>query len=135
MGESKVTQTDILGKQGGEEGQPGSIAAISRLFGGNGVPGIMTAMQAKGMGNEVQSWVRNGKNLPVSGEDIKSVVDRQQLAEMARQQGTTPDELCENIAKVLPNLVDKATPNGQVPKQGGPDAAKGMRKDRNAKNK
>jgi uncharacterized protein YidB (DUF937 family) len=121
-----VTQTDILGKLGGGQGQQGGIAAISQLFGGNGLQGMMGALQAKGMTNEVQSWVRNGKNLPISGSDIKRAVDPQQLAAMAKQQGMTPEELCEHIAQVLPDLVDKATPNGQVPKQAGVDSLMGM---------
>jgi uncharacterized protein YidB (DUF937 family) len=123
-----VTQTDILGKLGGQQG---GIAAIAQLFGGNSLADIISSLQAKGMSDEVQSWIRNGKNQPVSGEDIKSMVDRQQLAQLAKQQDMTPDELCEHVAQVLPGLVDKATPNGQVPKQGGVDELKGMMQDRN----
>jgi uncharacterized protein YidB (DUF937 family) len=121
-----VTQTDILGKLGGGQGQQGGITAITQLFGGNGLQGIMAALQTKGMTNEVQSWVRNGKNLPVTGSDIKRAVDPQRLVQMAKQQGLTPDELCEHVAQVLPGMVDKATPNGQVPKQAGADAQNGM---------
>jgi uncharacterized protein YidB (DUF937 family) len=124
-----VALTDILGKLGGQQGQQGGVAAISQLFGGNGLQGIMSAMQSNGMGKHVQSWIGTGQNMPVSGSDVKNMVDPQKLSQMARQQGMTPDEMSDHVAQALPHLVDQATPNGQVPKQGsGMDALTGMLK-------
>ena len=65
--------TDILTKLGGQEGQQGAVAAISELFGGNGLQGIVSKLQSNGMGKQVQSWIGSGKNMPVSGSDIKKV--------------------------------------------------------------
>jgi uncharacterized protein YidB (DUF937 family) len=113
-----VALTDILTKLGGQEGQQGGVAAIAQLFGGNGLQGIVSAMQSNGMGKQVHSWIGSGKNMPVSGSDIKNIVDPQKLSQMARQQGMSPDEMSEHVAEALPHLVDQATPNGKVPKQG-----------------
>ena len=110
--------TDILTKLGGQQGQQGGVAAISQLFGGNGLQGIVSTMRSNGMGKQVQSWIGNGQNLPITGADVKKMVDPQKLSQMARQQEMSPDEMSEHIAEALPNLVDQATPNGQVPKQG-----------------
>lgn len=118
-GGSKVALTDILNKLGGQQGQRGGIAAISQLFGGNGLQGILSTLQSNGMDQHVQSWIGNGQNMPVSGSDIKNVVDPQRLSQIARQQGMTPDEMSDRVAQALPHLVDQATPNGQVPQQGG----------------
>lgn len=118
-GKGKVALTDILTKLGGQQGQQGGVAAISQLFGGHGLQGIVSTMQSNGMGKQVQSWIGTGQNMPVTGSDIKSVVDPQKLSQMARQQGMSPDEMSDHIAEALPNLVDQATPNGKVPKQGG----------------
>jgi uncharacterized protein YidB (DUF937 family) len=116
-----VALTDILTKLGGQEGQQ-----LSELFGGNGLQGIVSTLQSHGMGKQVQSWIGSGKNMPVSGADIKKVVDPQKLSQMARQQSMSPDEMSQHIAEALPNLVDKATPDGKVPKQGGSmDSLKG----------
>jgi uncharacterized protein YidB (DUF937 family) len=114
-----VQLNDVLGKIGGQSGQQGGVAAISKLFGGNGLEGIMKSMQSKGMGKQVQSWVSNGKNMPITGADIKRVVDPAKLATQANQQNMSPDELADHVAQALPHLVDQATPNGQVPQQGG----------------
>jgi uncharacterized protein YidB (DUF937 family) len=117
-----VALTDILDKLGGQKGQQGGVAAIAALFGGKGLPGIISALQSSGLDKQVKSWIGNGQNMPVSGADIKRAADSQMLMRMAKQQGMSPDELADHIAQVLPQVVDSATPAGQVPKQGGVDA-------------
>ena len=119
---------DILGKIGGQQGQQGGIKAISQLFGGNGLQGIMAKLQSSGLGQQVKSWVGTGQNEPITGADIKEVVDPAKLEQMAQQQGMAPDEMSDHIAQALPTLVDKATPDGQVPQQAGVDALKGTLK-------
>jgi uncharacterized protein YidB (DUF937 family) len=112
-----VSLNDILGKLGGQQGQQGGVSAITKLFGGNGLQGIMSTMQSNGMGQQVSSWVGTGQNLPVSGADIQNMMNPQMLAQMAERQGMSPEQMCDHIAQALPGLVDQATPNGQVPKQ------------------
>ena len=120
-----MTLTDIFDKLGGEQGEQGAVAALSQLFGAKGIQGIIATMQSNGMGRQVHSWIGDGPNLPVSGAEVKKAADPQRLAQAAQQQGVSPEQLCEQIAQVLPEIVDKATPNGQVPRQGGKDAMAG----------
>jgi uncharacterized protein YidB (DUF937 family) len=117
-----VQSIDILSKLGGPQGQQGGIDAISRLFGTKTPQGIISVLQSNGLGNEVKSWSGNGRKIPVSGTDVRDLVDQQLLARMAKQQDMSPDELCEQIAQALPVLVDQATSYDQVPKQGNKDA-------------
>ena len=116
--------TDILGKLGGPEGQQGAVAAIAKLVGGTGVQGIVSAMHQNGLGQQAKSWIGPGKNQPISGADVKKMANPQLLAQLAKQQNLSPDQLCEQIAQALPHLVDTATPDGQVPRQGSPADAK-----------
>lgn len=121
--------TDTLGKIGGQQGQQGGVATITQLFGNEGLQGIVASLRSNGMGKQVQSWIANGKNLPITGADVKRVVDPSMLSKTAQQQDMTADELADYVARALPQLVDQATPNGQVPKQGGNvDALVGMLK-------
>jgi len=39
------------------------------------------------------------------------------ISDLARQAGVSEQELLEQLSKVLPGVVDKLTPNGQVPDQ------------------
>lgn len=120
-----MTLTDILTNKGGQQGQQGGIEAISELFGGKGLQAILSAMYSNGMGQQAKSWIGTGQNLPVTSADVKKMVNPAALARMARQEDMSPDELCDHIAQALPKLVDQATPNGQVPKQGGKDVPAG----------
>jgi uncharacterized protein YidB (DUF937 family) len=113
-----VALTDILNKLGGQNGEQGGMAAISKLFEGDGMQGILSKLQASGMDKQVMSWIGHGQNEPVSGADIKNVVDPQQLSQVAQQSGMSQDEVADHVAQALPEAVDKATPCGAVPQQG-----------------
>jgi uncharacterized protein YidB (DUF937 family) len=123
-----VAPTDILEQLGGQKGQQGGMSAVSALFGGKGVAGIISTLQANGLDKQVKSWTGNGENMPVSAADIKNCVDAQMLIRMAKQQGMSPEELCGRIAGALPHVVSEAVPNGQVPSQGKDAMAAMMKK-------
>ena len=110
--------TDILNKLGGQQGEQGGMAAISKLFEGEGMQGILAKLQASGMDKQVMSWIGHGQNEPVTGAEIKNVVDPQQLSQVAQQSGMSQDEVADHVAQALPEAVDKATPAGAVPQQG-----------------
>ena len=110
--------TDILNKLGGQNGEQGGLAAISKLFEGEGMQGILSKLQASGLDKQVMSWVGHGQNEPVTGAEIKDVVDPQQLSQVAQQTGMSTDDVAHQVAQALPEAVDKATPGGAVPQQG-----------------
>ena len=110
--------TDILNKLGGQNGEQGGLNAISKLFDGDGMQGILSKLRASGMDKQVMSWIGHGQNEPVTGDDIKNVVNPQQLSQVAQQSGMSQDEVADHVAQALPEAVDKATPGGAVPKQG-----------------
>jgi uncharacterized protein YidB (DUF937 family) len=116
-----VTLTDILTKKSGQQG----IETIAELFGGKDLQAILSAMYSNGLGQQAKSWIGTGQNMPVSSADVKKMANPAVLARMAQQEDISQDELCDHIARALPQLVDQATPDGQVPKQGGKDVPAG----------
>jgi uncharacterized protein YidB (DUF937 family) len=116
---------DILGKLGGQHGQDGGLASIQKMFSsGGGLQGLTSKLTNSGLGQQVQSWVGTGENKPVTGAQVQQAVDPKTLDQMASQAGMTPAETSEHVAKVLPEMVDQATPQGEMPKQD--PFAKGM---------
>src|SRR5690348_2555812 len=81
-----------------------------------GVQGIVTQLQTNGLGNTVNSWIKEGPNQPVSPGDVHAAFGKQTLEELAAKHGMTAQELAQKLATVLPTAVDTLTPNGQVPK-------------------
>jgi uncharacterized protein YidB (DUF937 family) len=108
---------DSLDKLGGQQGQEGGIATIQKLFGANRMQDIMSKLSKKGMNQQVQSWIATGPNQPISGGDVQSAVDPAMLNQVAKQHGMSPQEVCDLVAKALPEMVNEATPDGKMPSE------------------
>ena len=91
---------------------------LSRFTGGQGgvnLDGLMSQLQQGGLGNQVQSWVDTGANEKVSGEQMTQALGADAIDQAASAAGTSPDDAAKKLATVLPQLVDKASPEGSMP--------------------
>ena len=77
--------------------------------------GLVQSFHEKGLGAIASSWVGTGQNMPVSADQIHQVLGSDQVKALAAKAGISPDMAGGAIASLLPTLVDKLTPNGQVP--------------------
>lgn len=80
-----------------------------------GLPAVLQSFHEKGLGEVVSSWVGTGPNLPISAEQLEHVLGSDQLKQLAAQAGISPDAAGSSLAQLLPTLIDKLTPNGQMP--------------------
>ena len=78
--------------------------------------GLVAALEKGGLGPQVQSWLGNGQNLPVTEDQLKAVLGNSQVQEFARHLGLPVDQMLSMLAKYLPDIVDKASPNGVIQK-------------------
>lgn len=116
MGETMGMQ-DSLDKLGGQQGLEGGMATVQKLFGATRMQDVMSKLSKKGLSQQVQSWVAKGPNQPISGDDIRPAVDPAMLNQMAKQQHMSPQEVCDRVAKALPEMIDRATPDGKMPSE------------------
>ena len=103
---------------GGAEGQSGLMGVIMGLVNNSqtgGLAGLVTQLTQGGLGNAVSSWISTGENQPVTGDAIHHALGSSKIQELAAQAGISPDMLSAGLAKILPGVVDKLTPNGEVP--------------------
>ena len=113
-----------IGQPGGV-GQAGLLQAVSGLLSGSGNVGdganggglaaLVQQFSEGGLGAVVQSWVGTGANLPISAEQVQSVLSSDQLRAMAAQTGLSHSDLASQLAQLLPQVVDHLTPNGEMP--------------------
>lgn len=80
-----------------------------------GLSGLIQSLHDQGLGSIASSWVGNGENLPISGEQIQQVLGNERVQQLAAKAGISPDAASSTLSQLLPTLVDKLTPNGQVP--------------------
>lgn len=90
-----------------------------------GLSGLVQAFRQGGLGEIVDSWVSTGQNLPVSGDQLSSVLGSDVIGTLAGQAGVAPQELSSGLAALLPGLVDQLTPGGKLP-EGGDLLAQGL---------
>jgi uncharacterized protein YidB (DUF937 family) len=116
---------------GGADPSHHSLATdlMGMLSGGGmskGLGGLVDMFNQRGLGDVVGSWISTGKNLPISAEQIQAVLGSAQIKALATKAGIDPARAGEVIAQILPQLVDRATPNGQMPPGGILDAISGF---------
>lgn len=87
---------------------------MSLLNQAGGIGGLVQAFEKQGLGGVIQSWIGSGQNTPVSAQQIASVLGPEKLAAIAAKFGMDPQQAQQILATVLPQVVDKLTPQGQV---------------------
>ena len=106
---------------GGQSGNGSQLLdAVMQLINSQpgGLGGLVQSFQQGGLGEIVNSWVSTGENLPVSPEQLQAVLGGGQLQDIAAQLGMSPEQATGGLADLLPQMVDKLTPNGQLPEGG-----------------
>lgn len=99
---------------GGSQNSASSILEMLNNQPG-GIAGLAQAFQQKGLGDIAASWIGTGSNLPVSPEQIQSVLGSAPVQALASKLGISPDAAGSQLAQLLPGIVDRLTPGGQVP--------------------
>ncbi len=86
---------------------PGSIL--------DGLGGLIKQFQQKGLGDAVDSWVSTGKNKSVAPDQVSVALGGDVVDELSRRTGLTRDQVVNELSRMLPNVVDKLTPDGRLP--------------------
>lgn len=106
------------GMLGGQSGQNPLLQAVAGLLGKDssigGLAGLVQAFQKNGLGEIVNSWVSTGKNLSATPSQIEQGLGSDILKQLAGLAGLSPDTTKTQLSGLLPDLVDKLTPNGKI---------------------
>lgn len=77
--------------------------------------GLMEQLTQGGLGEQLNSWVGTGQNTPVTGAQMAQALGEQNISAAAASAGVSPEVAAHDLAEVLPQLVNTATPDGQMP--------------------
>jgi uncharacterized protein YidB (DUF937 family) len=91
-----------------------------------GLTGLVEMFNNKGLGNAMSSWISTGENQPVSGQQIQHVLGSEQIQQIAQKIGIQQGDVTSGLASLLPQIIDKLTPSGQLPEGGSMDQSLGM---------
>jgi len=115
---------------GGSAAMMGMAAAaapmVLKYLQGGGLQKLLGGMKQQGMGDKAESWVAGGPNKPITAQELEKVVGKDEIEQIAKQAGASPQETEEVLAQALPEVVNKVTPEGQVPDQSSLDQMLGQ---------
>lgn len=100
-GLSNNQQSGLMSSVAGLLGQSGGIEGLAQKFGGHG------------LGDLVKGWISTGPNPAATPQNVETVFGAQQLDQIATQTGIDRSQIATHLAQILPQVVDKLTPQGQ----------------------
>ena len=110
----------LLGQGGQEQGGNPLLGAVMGLIQNHpgGLQGLLGQLQEKGLGDQVASWIGTGANQPISAEHVQAALGSDQLQQVAGQMGLSQGEAASGLASMLPQVIDKLSPQGSLPEGG-----------------
>ena len=105
----------MTGDGTGGKQSPLVLMALQLLQQNGGLQGVLAKFQQAGYGAQADSWVSTGQNQPINADVLSQVLDHGQLGQIAQQLGMSHGDAAGGLASLLPQMIDKMTPQGQVP--------------------
>jgi uncharacterized protein YidB (DUF937 family) len=115
---------EVLSMAGVASGSPqhgNALSAIMDFLNSpqvGGIAGLQRMFEEKGLGGIVSSWIGNGANQAVSTDQLQQVLHSGALQAAAQKSGLDAGQLTGMMSQLLPHLVDKLTPHGEIPESG-----------------
>lgn len=105
-----------LGQQSAGSGQNSILTLAMQLINSQpgGLQGLIERFMQAGLGQQAQSWVSTGQNLPISPEQLLKVLGGGQFQQLTQQGGLSDADAAGGLADLLPQVVDQLTPNGAI---------------------
>jgi uncharacterized protein YidB (DUF937 family) len=82
-----------------------------------GMNAVLDKFRQKGMTRQAQSWMSTGDNQPIDEQAVEQVVGQDELRQMAQRLGVPEEQVAQAFAEIMPEMVDKMSPEGQLPQE------------------
>jgi len=92
---------------------PASDASPGNVL--DGLGGLIKQFQQKGLSDTIDTWINPGANKDVSSGQLSDALGPDVVDELSRRTGLSRDQVIGELARMLPNVVDKLTPDGRLP--------------------
>ena len=104
----------LLGGKGGAGGAEALSGVQELIQSQGGVQGLSQKFSAGGLGDIAASWLGKGGNLPISAQQIESILGSGPIGQFAQKLGVSPAQAASVLAMALPIIIDKLTPDGKA---------------------
>jgi uncharacterized protein YidB (DUF937 family) len=81
-----------------------------------GLGGLVDRFRQGGFEDILKSWIGTGENKPIAPNQLQSALGPETVDHLARETGMPRDDLLAQLSQLLPGVIDKLTPEGQLPR-------------------
>lgn len=84
-----------------------------------GFIGLVADFHKHGLGEAVDSWIGDGKNLAVTVARLRQALGEERVRFLADATNLSPQRIVGDVTELIPVLVSALTPEGKLPDQAG----------------
>lgn len=78
---------------------------------------LINQFKRNGLEDVIKSWIGTGQNQEISPTQLRQALGQKRVNDLSRQTGARRAILLSQLSRYLPGVIDKLTPNGQLPNQ------------------
>jgi uncharacterized protein YidB (DUF937 family) len=78
---------------------------------------LINQFKQSGFGDAINSWIGTGRNQDISANQLRQALGPERVNDLSQQTGVPHNDLLSQLSKLLPGVIDKLTPNGQLPNE------------------
>lgn len=113
--EAKAAESGAGGAPAPSPGAASGTIESGILAGLPSLDAVIDKLRSSGLGDQVDSWVGKGDNKQVAPQELDKALGPNTVDELAKESGLPKDSLLKQLSDVLPQVVDKLTPDGKLP--------------------
>jgi len=91
------------------------IGSVTGTDVSGGITDVVDKFRNAGQGQAADSWVATGPNQPVTPAQTEGALGGDLIDMLVKQTGLSREELLARLSQILPEAVDKMTPEGKLP--------------------
>jgi uncharacterized protein YidB (DUF937 family) len=80
----------------------------------NGLQGLLDRLEQTGFGNQINSWLGNGPNQPISVDQLRTALNDEHIQQFSQSLGIPSDKVLSFLSAHLPAAVDRQSPQGTL---------------------
>ena len=82
----------------------------------SGLGGLVDKFRQGGFEDIIKSWIGTGTNKQISPGQLHQALGPETVEDLSRSAGIPQDDLLSQLSRLLPDIIDKLTPEGKLPR-------------------
>ena len=82
----------------------------------DGLGGLLEKFRQGGLEDNIKSWIGTGPNKPISPNQLHQALGPETVDGLTRETGLPREDLLSQLSRLLPEVIDKLSPSGKLPK-------------------